>query len=201
MRVARIAFRQFVSASDVSSTDGYGESLFVYADGRVKRSQQRSFTFACELNLAEMNLGPVDMMVISALIQTGLIARLTSLSVSGNPGMVATLCWGDVEQVDANLTELKQFLDVVGLLDKLESLDLGNIGMGPKGAVLTSELLSSPKITAAGISFLAATDVQVLDAHNQVEVIKDAYMAIQPDVDMTAFFRSKGWDYARRSAK
>jgi hypothetical protein len=47
-------FERFVDASSITGTDGYGESLFIYPDGRVKRSQQRSFTFACDLNLDEM---------------------------------------------------------------------------------------------------------------------------------------------------
>ena len=35
--------------------------------------------------------------------------------------------------------------------------------------------------------------VQVLDAHNQLDVIKDVYMGIMPDFDQSTFFKSKGW--------
>jgi tetratricopeptide (TPR) repeat protein len=35
--------------------------------------------------------------------------------------------------------------------------------------------------------------VQVLDAHNQVETIKEVYEGILPDFDQSAFFRQKGW--------
>lgn len=42
--------------------------------------------------------------------------------------------------------------------------------------------------------------VQSLDMHNQVDIIKEAYLRILPDtVDQSAFFRHKGWDYARGS--
>ena len=36
--------------------------------------------------------------------------------------------------------------------------------------------------------------VMELDRDNQLEVIKEAYMNILPDVDQTTFFRSKGWE-------
>ena len=35
--------------------------------------------------------------------------------------------------------------------------------------------------------------VQVLDAHNQVDVIKEVYTRIVPDFDQSAFFKQKGW--------
>ena len=47
-------FENYVSASSISGTDGYGESLTIYPDGRVVRSQQRSFTFACHLHLDDL---------------------------------------------------------------------------------------------------------------------------------------------------
>ena len=34
---------------------------------------------------------------------------------------------------------------------------------------------------------------QVLDAHNEVDAIKDVYMGIVPDFDQSAFFKQKGW--------
>ena len=49
-----IYFKNYVSASSISGTDGYGESLTIFPDGRVVRSQQRSFTFACALHLDEL---------------------------------------------------------------------------------------------------------------------------------------------------
>ena len=49
-----IYFENYVSASSISGTDGYGESLTIYPDGRVVRSQQRSFTFACALRLGDL---------------------------------------------------------------------------------------------------------------------------------------------------
>ena len=51
-------YERYVWASSISAIDGYGESLFIYPNGRVKRSQQRSFTFQCDLILTEM---PFDM--------------------------------------------------------------------------------------------------------------------------------------------
>ena len=35
--------------------------------------------------------------------------------------------------------------------------------------------------------------VQVLDAHNEVDAIKEVYTGIVPDFDQTQFFRQKGW--------
>ena len=49
-----IYFENYVSASSISGTDGYGESLTIFPDGRVMRSQQRSFTFACALHLGDL---------------------------------------------------------------------------------------------------------------------------------------------------
>ena len=49
-----IYFENYVSASSISAFDGYGESLTIFPDGRVVRSQQRSFTFACTLHLAAL---------------------------------------------------------------------------------------------------------------------------------------------------
>ena len=35
--------------------------------------------------------------------------------------------------------------------------------------------------------------VQVLDAHNELDVIKQVYQGITPDFDQSNFFKSKGW--------
>jgi hypothetical protein len=39
----------------------------------------------------------------------------------------------------------------------------------------------------------SAVRAQVLDAHNEVDVIKQVYMGIMPDFDQSTFFKSKGW--------
>lgn len=36
--------------------------------------------------------------------------------------------------------------------------------------------------------------VAELDRANQLDVIKEAYLRILPDVDQSNFFRSKGWE-------
>ena len=43
--------------------------------------------------------------------------------------------------------------------------------------------------------------VQALDSANQVDIIKDAYHGILPDIDQSAFFKQKGWDYTRRGGR
>ena len=39
--------------------------------------------------------------------------------------------------------------------------------------------------------------VAALDLADQVDAIKEVYYRISPDVDQTAFFKHKGWDYER----
>ena len=39
--------------------------------------------------------------------------------------------------------------------------------------------------------------VAALDDADQVDAIKEVYYRISPNVDQTAFFRHKGWDYSR----
>ena len=35
--------------------------------------------------------------------------------------------------------------------------------------------------------------VMVLDAHNQLDTIRDVYTGIMPEIDQSAFFKQKGW--------
>ena len=47
-------WEKLVEGSDIRSSDGFGESLFVYSDGRVWRSQQRDLALSCPLDLSFM---------------------------------------------------------------------------------------------------------------------------------------------------
>ena len=44
--------------------------------------------------------------------------------------------------------------------------------------------------------------IQALDLADQVEIIKEVYHRILPDhIDQTQFFKHKGWDYERSTAR
>ena len=76
-----------------------------------------------------------------------MIAAITSFDISRNPGIAAKLDqYGQVQQADCNLTELKQLLDAIEQLEKLQNLNIGEIGTGPEGGALTTTLMRSKSL-------------------------------------------------------
>lgn len=83
-------WEKLIDASAASSpTDAYKESLWIYPDGRVFRSQQRAFTLACPLNLERM---PFDMQTCHWTL--GLYSSMTNeVHLSWRNNTVAMQAW------------------------------------------------------------------------------------------------------------
>ena len=82
------------------------------------------------ISFSDVGMGPQGTVLLSTMLKSPkMIAAITSFDISRNPGIVAKLDEiGQAQQVDCNLTELKQLLDAIEQLEKLQNLNIGEIG-------------------------------------------------------------------------
>eukprot|EP01052_Picozoa_sp_SAG31_P076768 SAG31_NODE_36068_length_316_cov_7.778802_1_plen_105_part_11 len=92
-------------------------------------------------------MGPKGAAVFGEMLTSGggekLIAAMSSLNLSNNPGILGELAYGTLKTADAHIEQFKQIADAIGQLPNLTSLNLASIGMGPKGAAVFGEMLTS----------------------------------------------------------
>eukprot|EP01052_Picozoa_sp_SAG31_P074337 SAG31_NODE_33449_length_343_cov_3.131148_1_plen_114_part_11 len=110
-------------------------------------------------------MGPKGAAVFGEMLTSGggekLIAAMSSLNLSNNPGILGELepvtlqdytwlvgyhvhcCSGRLKTADVHFEQFKQIADAIGQLPNLTSLNLAGIGMGPKGAAVFGEMLTS----------------------------------------------------------